>query len=348
MNYNDLFEKVLTESSKFAERIQVGKNENGAKAFKCTPKTKKMKLWEIFGNGAKMPKEFNNAYIAATSGGGYESRRITQLNSSSLLALLCFWNVSENKPLEIDGFKYTQVFFEVENEVFNHNSSIDILLISKDNSEYLFLESKFTEILNPTNQYWLGEKYHNIYTAISDNLGKIKVSDVMTREHKVNGKTKPIEEFSITQNKKRYYAGIKQMISHIIGLLRGPGEDMNAPHKEAYNKTNIKIKLGTILYDFSKFDVEDFSKKYEDYVEFYKKSFTSENNADIISKIVANPILKDKVKLNANTLEIIKEPLTYQDIFVIQNPHFLLQNVSNFYKLCQESHMEGPKLEARG
>lgn len=163
MDYSTLFEKILSQESQFDERIQIGKN--GAQAFSCFLQKRKEKLWQIFGGKPNIPKPFNVAFDNATH--GFEKRRITQLNSSSLLALLCFWNVSENNPILINGIEYTEVYFEVENKVFDHDSSVDMLLVSQKESTWLYLESKFTEPLNPTKQLWLSKKYYNIFFSIS-------------------------------------------------------------------------------------------------------------------------------------------------------------------------------------
>lgn len=294
-------------------------------AFSCAPLRKKELLWQIFGEDGEIPEAFDVAFKNVAS--GFERRRITQLNSSALLALLCFWNVSNEHPITINGVEYTQVYFEVENMVFDHDSSVDILLVSEKQSTWLYLESKFTEPLNPTNRLWLSDKYYDIYKAIGENL-KLNMSDCQTNKHE--------GEFEITQNKKRYYGGIKQMISHLIGVLKGAGSNANAEYKAVYNKGLPKsIILGTILYDFSKFDVDEFRKPYSDYVSFYENSFSPENGKSIISKI--NNCFGGTNVYKQSAISIMPQVLTYQDVFGKQNSDFLKDNnVALFYGLSPQ------------
>lgn len=329
MNYTKLFEDVLSNEPQFQERDNAGKNEDGAKVFRCTPQTRKEKIWQIFGGGDSAPEAFNVAYRNATNGPGYERRRIVQLNSSSLLALLCFWNVSKEHPITIEGIEYNEVYFEVENTVFEHDSSIDILLVSEKESTWLYLESKFTEPLNQTTRLWLSKKYHPMYQLIKECLN-LEVSDVKVRKHKENGKTVEREEFEITQNEKRYYGGIKQMISHLIGLMHGISKNANNEYKQAITAGVPKsILLGAILYDFTTCDVKEFEGPHNDYVSFYEKSFADGNSTKIISDI--SNCIKEKNGFNASIIKIIPKVLTYQNVFGIQNPSFLMENVSLFY-----------------
>lgn len=308
MNYKLLFEKILSNAPQF----QIGKNGT------------KERLWQIFYESGEIPDAFSVAFKNATN--GFERRRITQPNSSSLLALLCFWNVSKEHPITINNVEYTEVYFEVENTVFDHNSSVDILLVSEKESTWLYLESKFTEPLSPKSSESLSYKYYDIYKSIRVNL-KINLSDLQNR--KGEGKRK---EFKITQNKKRYYGGIKQMISHLIGVLKGARDKANAEYKEVYKKgLPESIILGSILYDFSKYDVEEFKNLYSDYVSFYEDSFSSQNGKSIIANV--NARLGGTSVYKKSSISIMPQVLTYQDVFGAQNPEFLKSsnNVVTFY-----------------
>jgi hypothetical protein len=245
------------------------------------------------------------------------------------LALLCFWNVSKDNPITINNVAYTEVFIEVENMVFDHNSSVDILLVSEKESTWLYLESKFTEPLNPTNRLWLSYKYYDIYKCIREDL-KINVSNTQVRNHKEKGEIVMRKEFEITQNKKLYYGGIKQLISHLIGVLKGASDKANVEYMEFYKKGLPKyIILGTILYDFSKSDADEFKNLYDDYVSFYEECFSSQNGKLIISKI--NNCLGGTSVFTKSSISVMPQVLTYQDVFVKQNPNFLMNNVAQFY-----------------
>lgn len=296
-------------------------------AFKSTPDTKMETLWNIFGNEPTIPKEFRIGFRDVSSGKGFERRRITQLNSSSLLAFLCFWDI-KNKPVTIDGTQYDKVYFEVENKVFDNPSSVDILLISSDDRTWLFLESKFTEPLTPTNYYRIKEKYYPLYQEIIKN-DKLQLS-ISELERRINKKGDIIIDFKLSDaaGRKEYFGGIKQMISHLIGVIQG----FDKREKLEGIGTPNHILLGSILYDFSKEKDSDLNKNYLDYVDFYKRIFTTENSIEIM-KIIAD--CKD-VKVNHDLLKIsmLNRPLTYQEVFSNSlNTNCLMSKVKAFYNL---------------
>ena len=83
---------------------------------------------------------------------GRELREINQLNSSALLAFLCFHKVSDDFPILINEEKYTDVLFEITSNLQSYGrstprSNVDVVLLNKTNA--LFLESKFSEYLTP-------------------------------------------------------------------------------------------------------------------------------------------------------------------------------------------------------
>ena len=85
----------------------------------------------------------------ACGGSGQEERRITTLHSSSLCALLFFYNVTDNHPLTIKGVgTFKESVFEFRSPVRDeeHPSCMDVVLIGEDEEHkplVLFLESKF-------------------------------------------------------------------------------------------------------------------------------------------------------------------------------------------------------------
>lgn len=158
----------------------------------------------------------------------------------------------------------------------------------------------------------------------------IVVSKPEKKFRKEKGKEVERDEFKITQNRKRYYSGIKQMVSHIIGVLNGISDNANSDYQELYKKSLPKsILIGAILYDFTTTGAEEFKTQYRDYVSFYEECFSSQNVEILISKImdcieVTNVNLKSSIR-------VLPTVLTYQNIFGKQNPNFLMSNVSRFY-----------------
>lgn len=333
MSYKELYENVLDIKS-IGITIEDGTlpiGKNGDIAFKSAPQQKCERLWELFGDGRNLPISFIEAYKGATSGKGFEKRRITQLNSSSLLALMCFWRVSDKFPITIQGIKYTKVFFEVENKVFDNNSSVDILLVSEDGNVLLFLESKFTEILNPTTRYWLSDKYFPIYNAIESLLApKISIGNIVTNTRK----SMEQDEFAIKSpnGEKRYFGGIKQMISHLIGLLQGPnteGKNERTPHLSFYKDRTKKLILGTILFNFSE---GNFESAYQNYATLYSGVFEKSNVENII-KLITN-LGNSTIITQRTDIEVLSHPITYQEVFESQvNRNSICPKVAKFYRL---------------
>ncbi len=100
---------------------------------------------------------FDEKFNQAINGAGQEWNELNVFHSSSLLALLCFYNVSNDNPLsvKIEGktCKFTTSEFEVSNTIGknisgkNYSSHIDVKLTGEceGKSVSLYLESKFSE-----------------------------------------------------------------------------------------------------------------------------------------------------------------------------------------------------------
>lgn len=111
-------------------------------------------------------------FKAATSGDGDERSKIVTLHSSSLLAFLSFFDVS-NHPITIDKRQYNEVMFEVKNNVINNSpgkSNIDVLLMGENRKKLLFLESKFTEYLSGGKVTLSPHRYETFYNNLTKKL----------------------------------------------------------------------------------------------------------------------------------------------------------------------------------
>jgi len=194
------------------------------------------KLTEIFDIEDKDDR-FKKKLKEACGGSGSEQRKITTLHSSSLCALLFFYNVSEENQLTltIDSKKITfiDVLFEFQNTVIKGGkpSNVDVVLLGKDdnndNKVILFLESKFSEYLDVSSQFTdLGLDYLREYECIynDDFLKNIGFSIIKNEKEpkvfkkKKNGKIKEYNGIETTNKSNSYIEGIKQMISHYIGI----------------------------------------------------------------------------------------------------------------------------------
>lgn len=232
-------------------------NTNGSKNSFCL-KTKTTNrnnipslLVERF--GIKDIDLFTTKYEEAISGDGQEWTRITTLHSSSLIALLCFYSISENNKLKIGDYLFHESFFEVKTQVYeSSDSNMDIVLRGFDNNGnkiVLFLESKFSEYLKS------GKKDNISKCAYEKTYNKLSLFD-----------NNPIEkvEFSNTDGKicispkyprkePIYCEGIKQMLSHYIGVCHYSQNRQNAlveQHPRFKADTGEKVILGEIMFDF--------------------------------------------------------------------------------------------------
>ena len=255
---------------------------------------------------------FRTRFLEAAYGKGNELREITQLNSSALVALMCFYPVNELNPIKItlvaNGTNHTlsltELHLEKENPVYSPNrpSSIDIALYGKDVSSgenvVLFLESKFGEYFGSENCR-AGKSYKQFYSEIVNIQSKQNPPmDIQFKAYEsgveVNGPT-------------HYCDGIKQMISHYIG----------SENSYELNQENRTIYLGTILFDFSSL-APDSKNSLEDYKTCYK------GLARILNSI-ANNHKKD--------IRIIDDAFTYQEFFSKVGEFKLDEDVKEFYKL---------------
>lgn len=253
-------------------------------------------------------ESFRRGFGMATDGDGDEERRILTIHSSSLLALLCFFSVSEKNPLKIGDCDYTEVFFEVKNIVIKKDnrkpSNVDVVLVSKSKDgrirKLLFLESKFTEYVHH-GHVKLASKYHPFYNFIKENIDSLEfnISDFIL--HHRDGSTSAA--FGLWADRPLYLDGIKQAFSHLLGIATSPAEDSNRLREEykKYYYSAEEIEFGTIVHDWNK-------KEFENYATLYATTFKNEG------------IIKNGLKTEFNSdiigrLKILPTILTYSAVF---------------------------------
>ena len=272
-----------------------GKPSDNSFSFVVDEHDKCNALIEIF--GIKNEELFREKYNQAINGDGNEEKRINVLHSSSLAALLFFYGIDKNHPLklEIEGDDYTfdRSFFEVKTVVNGtHQSNMDVVLEGKNvqgESVALFLECKFSEYLNSGKYAGISAEYKQEYTY----LGLFKPSTlepIMAKEN--NG------ELELSTSKPYHYcAGIKQMISHYMGVKKYAkhGEDALDEKSQFKGKHPDVILLGEILFKFD--EKVDPKGKYRIYAEDYRKLAKAINEKNTVKK-----------------LRMLNDVLCYQDI----------------------------------
>ena len=273
-----------------------GKPSDNSFSFVVEEHDKCNALIEIF--GIKNEELFREKYNQAINGDGNEKKRINVLHSSSLAALLFFYGIDKNHPLklEIEGDDYTfdRSFFEVKTVVNGtHQSNMDVVLEGKNvqgESVALFLECKFSEYLNSGKYAGISaEVYKQAYT----DLGLFKSSTlepIMAKEN--NG------ELELSTSKPYHYcAGIKQMISHYMGVRNYAERGDNAldENSQFKGKQPDVILLGEILFKFD--EKVDPKGRYRIYAEDYRKLAKAINEKNTVKK-----------------LRMLNDVLCYQDI----------------------------------
>lgn len=260
------------------------------------------------------PNVFTEKYLQATSGDGQEARRIRTLHSSSLLCLLCFYGVSEERPLNLNlegrQVAFTSSRFEVKNPVGTdetgkeHNSYMDVVLFGKDSQNgmkvILFLESKFSEYLTWGKYNSISNHvYRKIYARLS-NDGVLKRMGLKYEERPGNPAYSDLA--SIKGQTLHYVGGIKQMVSHFLGVK-------NAIEGEQFE--DYVIYLGEILFKFPE-SIDKASLKFKDYDQMYM-------------------ILSEGLnQLSEGKFKVLDHCLTYQDVFKYYD---LEESVQSFYSL---------------
>ena len=276
----------------------------------------------------KLSKEEIRLLEHVVNGQGQEKDKITSPYSSSLQSFLIFRKVSDKNPIYINEIPYTKVDFEVKNPVINYPSSIDVKL-SNDNKDVLFIESKLYEVVRDSSKagtaeigasYFSNHKngyFKKLNIAYSDLesigikflpgetvYGKEDASKIKAKINNYNGNSKVD---AIGDNKWVYSYGIKQILSHVIGILNYKGSPLE------------KRKFAYIYNTLPGFDEKDAIEKIENY------------NSHI--ETVCDKIKERNTKLKT----VLQKPIiTYQELYTEENVAYFEsvgKNICNYYKL---------------
>lgn len=251
----------------------------------------------------------------AVCGSGNEWSEITQLNSSSLLAFLCFHKVDAGFKITIPNIgTFDHVYFEVKStlEIPHSKSNMDVVLTN--NETVLFLESKFTEYLTPRSEDF-SVSYEEYYKNILGDELKLD-ADENIRIEVVNGKCK-----WSGGNSAYYFDGLKQMISHALGIC-------NTLKNKSAQKKYWEMPEGNLFTDDRKFILAEILFRFE----------KNENGPfDSYNKLYAKLCEKlnayiDRIGLG-NSFSMYPKLLTYQEkVFSpVENRSVLQDKVFNFY-----------------
>ena len=285
---------------------------------------------ERFGISSEYKDAFNAAFRDVTEGEGNEITKINSVISSSLLSLLVFYKLyrpqkGESITLKIEGeiIKFNRAFFEVRNHVITHNrpSCVDVALVSEDEDTILFLESKLTEMFEYTTDH---KEYGSSYKPLYEMEG-------VRNALKENGITIDEDDSRLVlRSAPQYLEGVKQTISHLIGLVRGPVEVKDQmDYISAYKKANRFIYL-PIRYDTSEV-LKDQPDESSRFAALYSNVIGSHRNE--IIKDIQEWVKNKWPKTNCDKMISIQSSmLTYQEL-IQTNPNWLDPKVKIFYGL---------------
>lgn len=299
---------IILSETVLEQTLWRGERSKRSLQFKCDDTKQCNDLVMFFGLDAA---SFENKYRDSIS--GFEEQRIRTLHSSSLLCLLCFYGISETRSLEIDldghRIRFYESIFEEKNivgedDVRVHKSNVDVVLKGKDIKTHrdvcLFLEAKFSEYLTPGNHYNISNQvYESIYKSLNES-GVLKEMGLVYKDKESDRSYSNLS--SVEKHPIHYASGIKQMISHYLGVS-------NAIENGKYK--DCDVYLGTILYHFGE-SIDPAGIRFKDYSEMYEKLAVGLNN------------------LAELRFKVLNHCLTYQEVF---KEFELDKKVKTFYSL---------------
>ncbi|MCR5850551.1 MAG: hypothetical protein K6G92_07545 [Bacteroidaceae bacterium] len=281
-----------------------------------------IKLKEVFGIKSS---SFDKKFEMAISGDGQEVKRISTLHSSTLAALLLLYSVKDKTltcKLDEEEFTFNDCFYEVKTNVKDsHFSNMDVVLVGKNSRKkdvIFFLESKFSEYLNTGMCNNISkEAYEKIYDELGLTNVDGTISGLCFKENEGYLQIK-----SSDPQTPQYCSGIKQMISHYIGVtnfINKGAKAMDSKQKLCFNElvnllnNGAEVILGEVLFDFDN-KVDNAATKLLKYSSIYK---------DLATLLNAK---KDK----PSNLHVLAEVLTYQELL---KGFKIDRKVKDFYQL---------------
>ena len=211
-----------------------GKIRKGTHCFGFpTKECKLLGIRRTFGDGSDWIK--CSQYETVISGEGNEEEKIDSAFSSSLQSLL-FFAKTEEKGVKIrfdeKDYVFKKAVFEYKNKVIGYPSSVDVVLIDEAKKAICFVESKLLEIVRDSNETGKAEVGVSYYAkdgvgfneTLGLTIGDLKDLGIRTPKDddyleivKGSGIPKQVIE-PIRDNKFVYSYGIKQVLSHLIGI----------------------------------------------------------------------------------------------------------------------------------
>lgn len=322
-----LYDFMWGEKTELAEHIEKATQKDGCETtyrFKGDVGKEGELLTQRFGLDAS---QFGPMFKKVCSGDGNEKEKITILHSSSLCALLFFYNVSKENPVTIsideEEVTFDWVTFEFKNPVIKNPSNMDIVLVSKDKKYVLFLESKFSE-------YYMYEalksgKISNAYREEGTYSWPLYQKDILGDMGIWTEDVNEENKFVLKAGEKVYLDGIKQMISHYVGVNRRVDRDIIFDDKKNPDAQVIldviaadaKLCLGEVIFDFENaggIEKENEKEYFKKIADRYRRKYEE--------------LAKNMNKFSVGKVTILPKSINYSEI---KTNHEVAESVLEFY-----------------
>ena len=334
--FKTIYDYLLKGSHEFEAYFEKGKNGDYTGKFKEVADCKLLDINNRFSTNITC-RQFDTV----ASGEGNEKEKIDSVYSSSLQSLLAFHSVSENNPIHINGEKFTDVIFEYKNKVIGYPSSVDVVLLGEHC--VAFIESKFLEIIRDSFESKKDKKYRKVvgisyygekengYKTLGLSSFDLKAMGIDYPDDgdpyllSVKGRSEEKQAIGPIKDANYVYPeGIKQMLSHIIGIQSFKRGD--SPYTDVDPIGNhgqyTKVMYIELYNGFPGLEDESTRNKLKDF-----KAHAEKVKEVIESKKDQNgkPTLVDDFLV-----------MTYQDLFK-ENPGYKLSDtVKNYFHFLNE------------
>jgi len=218
--------------------------------------------------GGKMKPEFIKMFM---DGDGNELvSKACAVHSSSMLGYNFFHWISEEQPFTYEGIQYTKVLFEVKIRVLKKSrkpANMDIVL-TNDNGDILFIESKFLEYLHSKSFSIL-----NSYKEIESYYCSGEKWSIFIKNYNA-------------QKKGQYWDGIKQEICHLIGLTNWANGMTTIDGLSSYNDAK-DYKFINLVFEPHK----NYKEEHESFENYHKLYL------DLHTNLKKEKLIPEKIKM---------------------------------------------------
>ena len=328
--YKTIYAYLLDNCPENEKYFEKDKNGNYTGKFKNAADCKIHLINKIFETRVKCEQ-----YDIVANGEGNEKEKIDTVYSSSLQSLLVFYNVSQGNKICIGEYEFDEVLFEYRNTVINRPSSIDVVLIDNSKRAIAFIESKFLEIIRDSTKdeknktadrkvvgisYFDAKDHHGYNLSLHleqeelDLMGitypkGLYLDSVWGQSHLKQSVTR------LKHNKYVYAEGIKQILSHIIGIQSFKRDESEYIVDPITNHQRFEKVIYVELYNNFpnlKRDLKDI--KIENFIEHCKvvKKVLTENHNGLVDEFLI---------------------LSYQDLLA-KNPYYKISSkVASYFHI---------------